>query len=60
MGRKILGGILVLMVSAMDWAALHDIIKGEPDVWMEWTFVIVSLPLLCIYLYKLWRRSRTS
>ncbi len=58
MARKILGGFLVLLVLGMDWAALHDILKGEADVWLEWTFLIASLPLLMIYFYKLWRRGQ--
>ena len=58
MARRILGGILVLLVLGMDWAALHDILKGEADVWLEWVFLIASLPLLIIYFYKLWRRGQ--
>lgn len=29
----------VTTLAALNWAALHDIIKGEPNVWMEWTVV---------------------
>jgi hypothetical protein len=58
MPRKILGGILILLVLAMDWAALHDILKGEADAWMEWTFLLASFPLLLVYFYKLWHRER--
>lgn len=46
--KKWLIGIGLLLIFAVDWAALHDIIKGEQDVWMEWTFVIASLILLAI------------
>jgi len=58
MAKKVLSVFLVLMVLALDWAALHDILKGEPNIWLEWTFVIASLPLLLIFFYKLWKRDR--
>ena len=43
-------GFLVLL--ALDWAALHDNIKGEQDVWMEWSFVLLSLILLVVVIRK--------
>jgi hypothetical protein len=43
-------GFLILL--ALDWAALHDIIKGEQDVWMEWSFVLLSLILLIVVVRK--------
>ena len=58
MVRKSLMGLVVLAVLALDWAALHDIVKGEPDTWMEWSFVIGSLRLAVIYLYRSTRPSR--
>jgi hypothetical protein len=34
---------VVLVLFALDWAALHDIIKGnEPDVVGEWAMVVFS------------------
>jgi len=34
-------------VLAVDWAALNDIAKGrEPSLWMEYTWLMVSLPVL--------------
>jgi hypothetical protein len=50
--------MLVLIVLAMDWAALHDILRGEQDVWMEWVFLVASFPLLGWYFLKIWRRTR--
>ncbi|MFZ5902846.1 MAG: hypothetical protein ACOYZ8_04780 [Chloroflexota bacterium] len=44
--RKILTVLFVLAVLALNWAALHDIIKGEPDPRLEWTIVIASLAFL--------------
>jgi uncharacterized membrane protein len=46
--RRILVALFVLVVLALNWAALHDIIKGEPNPWMEWTIVIASLMLLLV------------
>jgi uncharacterized membrane protein YdcZ (DUF606 family) len=47
--RKTATAILVLVLLALNWAALHDIIKGEPNLWMEWSFVIGSVLLLLVY-----------
>lgn len=47
--RKTATAILVLVLLALNWAALHDIIKGEPNLWMEWRFVIGSVLLLLVY-----------
>ena len=58
--RKGLIGLLILAVLALDWAALHDIIKGEPDAWMEWTFVLGSLLLGGLYIYRFLRRSKET
>lgn len=44
--RKTLTVLFVLAVLALNWAALHDIIKGEPDPRLEWAIVGVSLLLL--------------
>jgi len=47
--RKLFVALFVLGVFALNWAALHDILKGEPDVWMEWSVVALSLMLLAVY-----------
>ena len=37
----------LVAVLAVDWAALHDIVKGrEPSLWMEYTWLLASLPVL--------------
>jgi hypothetical protein len=41
---------VVLSLAAINWAALHDILKGEANVWMEWSVVAVSALLLAVYL----------
>jgi hypothetical protein len=37
-------------VFALVWAAGHDILKGERDVWLEWTVVLVGLGLALVAL----------
>lgn len=39
----------VLVLAALNWAALHDILKGEPNPWMEWIFFTASATLLVVY-----------
>jgi hypothetical protein len=60
MVRKGLIWLLVLAVVALDWAALHDILKGEPNAWMEWTIVIASMVLGVVYLFRTLRRGKAS
>lgn len=50
-------GFLILF--ALDWAALHDINKGERDVWMEWLFVLLSLILLIVVVRK-WLNNKPA
>jgi hypothetical protein len=48
---------LAIVVAALDFAALDDITTGhEPSLWMEWTFMAASVPLL----WLLWHASRRS
>jgi len=54
--RVVLGSLVVL---ALVWAALHDIIKGEQDVWMEWLFVFISFTLLIVVVYK-WLKVKSN
>jgi hypothetical protein len=42
MFRKWIYLFLALMLFALVWAAGHDILKGEPDVWMEWIIVFAG------------------
>lgn len=35
-----------LILAALNWTALHDILKGEPDVWIEWMIVVTSTLLV--------------
>jgi len=44
--KRFLFWSFVLALAAVNWAALHDILKGEPNLWMEWAFVLASALLL--------------
>jgi hypothetical protein len=39
---KALFAAFIFLVLAADWAALHDIAKGESDIWRECLFVLAS------------------
>lgn len=42
MRKLLLGGVIVLLL-VLDWAALHDIVKGEPDPYLEYAMVAFSV-----------------
>lgn len=48
--RKIGLILLILAILGLDWAALHDILKGESDVQLEWAFVLTNVLLLAVVL----------
>jgi len=50
--RKVWTVLFGLIVLALDWAALHDIIQGEADVWLEGVFLAASLSLFVVYLLR--------
>lgn len=43
--RKLLLIVIVIFLLILDSAAIHDIIKGEPDTKLEYGFIIFSLLL---------------
>ena len=44
MTKKIIIGIVIAVLLALDWAALHDIIKGgEPNYWGEYAMLGFSI-----------------
>jgi len=44
MTKKILLGIIIVIFLMLDWAALHDIIKGkEPNYWGEYAILVISV-----------------
>ena len=53
--QRIWIALFVLALLALDWVALHDIFRGESDVWLEWSFVVGILLLL---MYSVVRKRR--
>ncbi len=42
MFRKLINLGLACVLFGLVWAAGHDILKGEPNAWMEWTVVLAG------------------
>ncbi len=56
MNRVVIAGA-ILVILALDWAALHDIIKGnEPNFLAEWTMLGASVLLLPMLALR-WKRQ---
>ncbi len=55
--QKVWTVLLILVIAAIDWAALHDILNGESDVRLEWSFIIVSVLLLAVFLARKLRKA---
>jgi hypothetical protein len=58
--RRSLLLIAALPVLAVDWAALHDILRHEPDVGTEYAALALSLPVLAALWLAARRWSRTQ
>lgn len=59
--KRVVIAMLVLILLALDWAALHDILKGEADVSLEYGMVLVSvLVFAALVLSKLRQRSHRT
>lgn len=41
--KTILAIAMTMLLLALDWAALHDILKGEPDPYAEYIILLVSI-----------------
>lgn len=41
--KKIIINTSVLVIILLDWAALHDILKGEPNPYGEYLVLIISI-----------------
>ena len=50
--------LIALVLLALAWAALHDIVKGEPDPTLEWIALIVCGILFGVTLRILLRQKR--
>lgn len=56
--NKIFFWLFVIILAAFNWAALHDILKGEQDVWAEWATVAATFFLLIVYLLRKFRETK--
>ena len=43
-------GIVVLLL-ALDWAALHDILKGEPNLYAEYGMILFSIIIFGVMIF---------
>ena len=53
--------LILVLIAALDWAALHDIVKGEPDLTLEYAtlvFSVVAVGVLVLLLLR--RRARMT
>ena len=48
---------LVVVLLALDWAALHDILKGEPNLYVEYGILLISMVVFAIMLFMRLRRK---
>ncbi|NOZ00188.1 MAG: hypothetical protein GXP40_13465 [Chloroflexi bacterium] len=60
MNRKTVVWVFVLGLLALNWAALRDILGGEPSVWMKWVFAAASLLLGAAYLARKIHEARSQ
>lgn len=58
--RTILLAAVVLFLLALDWAALHDILRGEPDLRLEYAMLLLSLIVFAAMLFSALRRKRQT
>jgi hypothetical protein len=58
MRNRILLVAALLILVALDWAALHDILKGEPNVRMEWAVVALSAAVVALLVARQVARRR--
>ncbi len=57
--KKLFWILFFLFLTALDWAALHDIIKGEPNPYAEYALLAISLIIFIgIIAYKLYKKER--
>jgi hypothetical protein len=57
--KKLLTAGTLLALLALDWAALHDIMKGEPDPHAEYAMLLVSLAAF-VAMALLWHLRQDS
>ncbi|RPH94275.1 hypothetical protein EHM69_07835 [candidate division KSB1 bacterium] len=50
--------LITVVLIALDWAALHDIAKSEPDLWAEWITIAASGLIFGVMLGIIMRSKR--
>ncbi|MFQ5706951.1 MAG: hypothetical protein ACE5HO_05840 [bacterium] len=59
--RTVLFTAIVVLFLTLDWAALHDIVKGEPNLFAEYGMLTVSLVVFAALIFNsLRKKSRNS
>jgi hypothetical protein len=43
----------ILLFLLLDWAALHDIIKGEENTFAEYSMLVISIIVIPLFAYKI-------
>jgi len=56
MKNLLLIGVAVLLL-ALDWAALHDILKGEPSLYAEYGMILFSIVIFGVMIFIGLRRK---
>lgn len=56
--KIVLWAAVVVLLLALDWAALHDILKGEPDTYAEYAMVLLSLATFAAMALIAWKQRR--
>lgn len=56
MKTLLLIGIVVVLL-ALDWAALHDILKGEPNLYAEYGMILFSMIIFGVMIFIGLRRK---
>jgi len=49
---------IALILLALDWAALHDIFKGEPNPYLEYAVVVFSIILISAVIFITLKRKK--
>lgn len=57
MFRKLIKLGLACVLFGLVWAAGHDILKNEPNAWMEWTVVLTGGALA---LHVMWKQRHAA
>lgn len=51
---------ILFLIILLDWAALYDIIKGDPDPYAEYSMLLLSVVVFCYIVVKKAGRRREN